>query len=528
MMASPLLQPQGAAYVPLGRVSDFTDPFGRAAASPPGAAASPPYRTHEPWAAAAASSGSGSPTPRPAKDARDVTMAGVAEDDDESAGMSLTSEDGASEEEEHIHSELAYKIIQSETFRLLVAFAILASTVAIAFETDLPDYWMWEPLNNLFIIFFTVEITLKLLVYHGDFFCNEDWGWNWFDFSLVLFSWVDQVVLNWCFDTEAGLSDYLTLLRMVRILRILRVLRLFKQCDQLMLLATGLMESMQMVIWIMLLMFMFMLIFAIFLTDVVGNQAFKFRHPAEIEEYFGGVLKTLITLFQFLTLDNWSSITREVTDTLPWMRIFFVAYVSIAAFAMLSLLTGVIVDHMTEVSAMQQEEGKAEQEEELKLFVTSFEKFLAQGPKQRQGISREDLAKIMQDHNLLDIFCQFGVNLVGHEVNEFFELLDRDGDGWISMNEFNNGILRLREEKPKAKDVLRIRYAAERVARHLEGGEGEAITMRKLAEVNDFMSSVDDRLAVLKRQLRGFMEFARSTHGRRQSALVSLFSLKDG
>jgi len=203
------------------------------------------------------------------------------------------------------------------------------------------------------------------------------------------------------------------------------------------------------------------------------------------------------------------------------MRIFFTAYIGIAAFAMLSLLTGVIVDHMTEVSAMQQEEDKAQKEQDLKTVVSKFERFMTDG-----ALNKKDLDTMMQNHELLDTFCEYGINLVGHEVDEFFELLDRNGDGFITLSEFKTGILRLREEKPKAKDVLRIRYAAERVARHLEGGEGEAVTMRKLQEVNDLMSSVEVRLERLKRQLRGFMEFARANHGRRQSALVSLFSLQ--
>lgn len=334
--------------------------------------------------------------------------------------------------------------------------------------------------------------------------------------------------MEWIFKEDSDFVEFLMLLRMVRILRILRVLRLFKQCDQLMLLANGLWESMQMVIWIMLLMFMFMLIFAIFLTDVVGNQAYRFEDPAEILDKFGGVMRTLITLFQFLTLDNWSFITREVTDTMPWMRIFFVAYIFIAAFAMLSLLTGVIVDHMTEVSAAQAEEGKAEKDEELRIFVNRLEQsFYGAFAVSRDKVNLEDLAKLIQNKELLENLSQYNVNLVGHEATEFFQLLDQDGDGWISMSEFKTGILRLREEKPKAKDVLRIRHAAERVARQLEGGEGEAATMRKLTEVKEMMTSVDERLGVLKRQLRGFMQFARANHWRRNSSFVSLFSLKD-
>mmetsp|Transcript_105688 Transcript_105688/g.315683 ORF Transcript_105688/g.315683 Transcript_105688/m.315683 type:complete len:514 (-) Transcript_105688:48-1589(-) len=512
-MASPFFPQQGQ-YVPLGRVSDFQDPL----ASPP---ADQGYRTNEPWRT----------TPDSARGAFSTSQARnlhivkeLAEDDDESIGQ-ISEEGGTASEEEQDHCPCASRIVKSDKFRVSVAIAILGSAVAIAGETDHPELSIWATLDMLFLAFFTVEITLRILVYRYNFFCNQDWAWAWFDFGLVLFSLFDQVILDYVLDVGAELSDYLSLLRMVRILRILRVAKLFKDCDQLKMLATGLMESMQMVIWIMLLLFMFMLIFAIFLTDMVGNQAFKFKDPDTILEFWGGVMRTLITLFQFLTLDNWSEITREVTETMPLLRILFTIYISIAAFAMLSLLTGVIVDHMTEVSAKQEEEDDAEKIEELNAFMNGLKTYFTQNDASRIRIGAEDLSTLMQNQELLDKLNQYGVSIVGHEVEEFFELLDRDGDGWISLSEFEKGILRLREDKPKAQDVLRIRYAAERVARHLQGGEGEAATMRKLAEVNNFMTTVDDRLAELQRQLRGFMEFARANHGRSNSRMVSLFTL---
>lgn len=518
-MASPLL-PQQPYYVPLGRVDDFADPLaGRGQA----------YRTNEPWRAATRSTDDAGTYKAKARDISRL------QEDDESANLSSDERTTGSEDDEHC--PLAARILLSEKFKIAVAAAILASAVLIALEIDYgttsgEEYEglqkVWDFMNSLFLIFFTFEIILRLLTYRCSFFYNNDFGWNIFDFSIVLFSWVDEVVSR-VKQEESAFSQYMTLLRMVRILRILRVLRLFKQARQLLMLANGLYESIQLVIWIMLLMFMGMLIFAIFLTDFVGNQAYKFNEPEEIQKYWYGVIPAFNTLFQFLTFDNWSEITREVTDGAPWMRIPFTAYIFIAAFAMLSLLTGVIAEHMTEVSANATEEKKAAEEEDLQKFFESMEETFFHQPSSKgtNHISREDLFELMKNEELRKYLDSFNIVVDGHEVNELFELLDYDNDGWISWDEFKNGILRLRDGTPNAKDMLRMRNAIDRVAKNLQGGVGEAITMHKLEEVNEVMNGVDERLGLLERQLRGFMEYARENVRRSPSTFERLFQSQD-
>lgn len=401
-------------------------------------------------------------------------------------------------------------------FKPFVIVAILANTATIALETDF-DSPLWSPINSLFNCFFFAEIALRIFVHRVMFFCGEDWVGNIFDFSLVAISVVEQMVLLLGMD-----KTFLSNLTLLRTLRILRVLRVFKQCGQLSQLVTGLIESMQMVIWIMLLMFMLMLISAIFLTDVVGNQYYIFRKPDLVKEYFGGVLPSLVTLFQFLTLDNWSAISREVTDTMPLLRIFFTCYIFIAGFAILSLLTGVIVDHMTEVSAAQVQQDKNEQDEELRVFVDEIKGYFAE----TDHLNRDDLGKFLQDKALLKTLSNYGVDLTGHTVDEVFDLLDSNGDGQIDMDKVRSGIMRLHEDEPSSKDMLRIRYAAERVAKHVEGGVAEAASLRRLHEVSEKMSSIEQKLADMKKQLSGFMEFSRAKATKRRGSIVKLFSLK--
>lgn len=121
---------------------------------------------------------------------------------------------------------------------------------------------------------------------------------------------------------------------------------------------------MNIVFWISALMMMIILVMSIFCTTMIGQNAANWGPDMpDIEDHWGKVGMSCLTLFQFLTLDDWSNITRQVvwpsTDQSPFMTLLlltmFLSYVVFAAFVILSLLTGVMAEHMNTVR--QQEEA---------------------------------------------------------------------------------------------------------------------------------------------------------------------------
>merc|ERR1712046_321112 len=137
--------------------------------------------------------------------------------------------------------------------------------------------------------------------------------------------------------------------------RILRIVRVFHALPELMKLVQGFMDSLKLVMWIAVLMFLIILVMAIITTDFIGNRADAFDEAdqKDIEANWGTVKKSMITLFQYLTLDGWSEMSRQVwtNPAFGWIwQLFFDIYVLVMAFVMLSLLTGVIADNMTKVS----------------------------------------------------------------------------------------------------------------------------------------------------------------------------------
>ena len=73
-----------------------------------------------------------------------------------------------------------------------------------------------------FLVFFTLEISLRLLVHRLYFFVNEEWAWNIMDLLLLLVA-VSDVIMEYL-DLNVGRVGVLRLLRIGRLLRVVSVL----------------------------------------------------------------------------------------------------------------------------------------------------------------------------------------------------------------------------------------------------------------------------------------------------------------
>merc|ERR1711972_542675 len=121
-------------------------------------------------------------------------------------------------------------------------------------------------------------------------------------------------------------------------------------------------------------------------------------------------------------------------------------------------------------------------------------------------MTREEFKRFLRYDQVQDKLKELDASLQENEVDEFWDCLDRNNDGELTHQELKAGFLRLRGEL-QPKDMLRIRYAAERVTRCLQGGQGEAATTRKLEEVNTALTAVEEKLKQMQTKMRGFMDF---------------------
>ena len=216
------------------------------------------------------------------------------------------------------------------------------------------------------VIIFTIEIAIKLYVYGKSFFKD---GWNNFDFILIAMSWI---------PTGGVFSSF----RAFRVLRALRTLRLVTRLQKLRLIVQAIIESIPNVLWACLLLLLIFYIFSIMGTTMYGE---------EFSDYFGTIGKSLITLFQMVTLDDWAAgVARPICSIYPFGWVYFVSFILISSFVVMNVIVGVIVNAIGEIS----EKSKLMRERKNRKLKTDLERELS---KLKRQIAKVEL--LMSDIN---------------------------------------------------------------------------------------------------------------------------------
>lgn len=151
----------------------------------------------------------------------------------------------------------------------------------------------------------------------------------------------------------------MTILRVARLLKLSRLVRLIKLFKELYLVVQSLIAALRAVVWVMVLLAIVLYCSAVMVVILVGQDPrFSEDNPVMIQHgktwpgeffwrdrYFGSISRAVLSLFQVFTLDNWAKTSRPIFEThQPGMLFFFVGFIFVTTFGLLSLLVGVIVN----------------------------------------------------------------------------------------------------------------------------------------------------------------------------------------
>jgi voltage-gated sodium channel len=236
------------------------------------------------------------------------------------------------------HEFQLQKIVESTKFQNFLIFLILFNAITLGLETTQfgkDNVNILHIIDTSILVFFSIELLLKLIVYRRDFFRS---GWNWFDFIIVAISW-------------APTSGALSVLRAFRILRVLRLLSVVPQMRRVIGALGHSLPGMASVVGVLSIIF--------YVSAVLTTKIFGSHSDANMQEWFGSIGSSAYTLFQVMTLESWSmGIVRPTMELFPLSWVFFVPFIIITSFAVLNLFIGIIVDAM---QIMHEEEGKPKQ-----------------------------------------------------------------------------------------------------------------------------------------------------------------------
>lgn len=232
------------------------------------------------------------------------------------------------------------EFVESPRVQQVVVAAILVNALILGLETSdaLMAGWggLLTVIDRLCLFLFVTELLAKLFAQRGGFFRS---GWNCFDL----------VVIGIALVPGAGPWAVLRSLRVLRVLRLLSVVPSLRKVVAAFLHAIPGLGGVSALLGILL-----------YTSAVLATNLFGDDYP----EWFGGLGRSLFTLFQILTLEGWADMVRVIMKTHPWAPAFFLPFILTATFTALNLFIGVIVSAMQEL-AMAPERKAAAPDKEL-------------------------------------------------------------------------------------------------------------------------------------------------------------------
>ena len=260
-------------------------------------------------------------------------------------------------------------IVFNRSFDFFITCIILINAFLIGVQTSYENEYV-DNIQHIILYIFTIEIALRFIAADSpkEFFRG---GWNIFDLTLVIIGWIPPTIV-----TNASAITAL------RVLRVLRVLRLLRTLEEIKLIIAVLMRSMKSLLYNGILFLIFMYLFAI-----AGVSMFRLPNPAHLEgqkleayeklmeiaphspqnspDPYGTLGEAFFTLFRALTGEDWTDLRYNLITASEYDLItvspsvvtgFHVAWFCIAAFLLLNLVTGAVINNYQ--LSIEEEENK--------------------------------------------------------------------------------------------------------------------------------------------------------------------------
>ena len=235
--------------------------------------------------------------------------------------------------------------VESDVFQytiigLIVFNSILMGVTTFDFVEDNVDVSnVFEQIDLIILIIFTIELALNLIVYNIKFFSDP---WRTFDLITVVMSWAFAKV------------------KIIRSFRIFRAFRLFGRVKSLNKILTALFSTGEQMISILFVLFLIFYIFGVMFTQLFSDCAEYDCYEPGDPDNFGELHKSIYSLFVLMNLEDWGNTTRQLQKKFTWAWVPVIAFILISSFIMLNLVIAVLCDSL----ASESEDEKANEESE--------------------------------------------------------------------------------------------------------------------------------------------------------------------
>ncbi|XP_069595187.1 voltage-dependent L-type calcium channel subunit alpha-1S isoform X2 [Ranitomeya imitator] len=266
-------------------------------------------------------------------------------------------------------------LVKSRFFYWLVIIVILVNTITIATEHhDQPDSLTraQDIANQVLLALFTMEMILKIYALgFQSYFMSL---FNRFDCFVVCTGLLEILLVASNIMSPLGIS----VLRCIRLLRIFKITRYWTSLNNL---VASLLNSVRSIASLLLLLFLFMIIFALLGMQMFGGK-FDFEDTEIRRSTFDTFPQALITVFQILTGEDWNSVMYNGImayggPSFPGMFvcIYFIILFVCGNYILLNVFLAIAVDNLAEAENLTSaQKAKAEERKRKKMARTQPDK----------------------------------------------------------------------------------------------------------------------------------------------------------
>ncbi len=220
-------------------------------------------------------------------------------------------------------------------FQNFILLCIIANAIALGIDANFGPEWPYhhliDNLDTYFLWIFTAELVLEFLAQGPKRYFRN--GWNIFDIIIVGICWMAS-------------SPAVSALRTLRVLRVFRLVSAVPQMRRVVEALFGALPGIAATSAILFVVF--------YIGSVMATTLFRGQ------DGFNNLGESALSLFALTQFDGWGDTITRLNAVFPWAWAFLMAFTVIAAFAVLNLFIGVIVDAVQETRNEQTAEIKAD------------------------------------------------------------------------------------------------------------------------------------------------------------------------
>jgi hypothetical protein len=212
---------------------------------------------------------------------------------------------------------------------------------------------------------------------------------------------------------------------------------------------------------------------------------------------FDSLWEGMLILMQFMTLDGMAQIYRPLVEGNPWLVFYFLGFFLVGPVALMNIVTAIMVESSLRTANEDTEAKKAWEAMKKKALLPKLKEIFT--GLDLNGDDEVDLEELqVAPDNIKEQIMRI---IDMEELEEVFSIMDSNGNGSISVDEFIDGIMRSQAEKPS--ELLVIMKLCRAILDELHRDEDSPRLFRRISGSVD--NNVGGNHFLKKRTLRSSM-----------------------